>query len=557
MTANDLDLLRQFTRDHSQDAFTVLVNRHVNLVFSAALRQVRSPQLAEEVAQSVFADLARDAGKLQPDTILTAWLYSVTRRTAIDVVRKESRRQLREQIAVEMNAMNADAANWNQIEPLLDEAVSALDETDRAAVLLRYFENKSLREVGAALGVSDDTAQKRVSRAVERLREFFSKRNVTIGASGLAVLISANAVQSAPVGLAVTISAAAILAGTTVHTSTLIAATKTIAMTTLQKTLVTAALAVVAGAGIYEARQAAQLHEQNQTLQQQQAPLAEQIQQLQRERDDATNRLAGLRDELAKGKKNPSEVLKLRGEVGALRQEKAAAASQSAVSKLTANPETRKAMRAQQKIAMSRVYSDLAKSLKFTPEQTGQFNDLLADHVMDNVDLITQALHDDKSPAEVGQIFFASDTAFQGKLQALLGGDALTQYQDYTKNLGSTLTVAQFVDSLTGDPATVADKKSQLLQAMQQATQSALAAAGLPADYQTVPMLNFANIASDEKGVQSLQLLDSIYGQVAASASTFLNADELNKFQEFRTNAINSSKAQLLMNRKLMAPFSK
>src|ERR1019366_6730379 len=106
-----------------------------------------------------------------------------------------------------------------------------LDATDRTAVLLRYFENKSLREVGEALGTSDDAAQKRVSRAVERLREFFSKRNVTIGASGLAVFISANAVQSAPVGLAVTISAAA-LAGTAVTTSTLIATTtNTIIMT--------------------------------------------------------------------------------------------------------------------------------------------------------------------------------------------------------------------------------------------------------------------------------------------------------------------------------------
>jgi RNA polymerase sigma factor (sigma-70 family) len=200
MSEPDLDLLQRFTRNHAQDAFAELVRRHVNLVHSAALRQVRSPQLAEEVAQSVFADLANHAGKLKPDTILTAWLYQVTRHTAIDVVRKESRRQLREQIAVEMNAMNAAAANWNQIEPLLDEAVSALDETDRAAVLLRYFENKSLREVGQQLGVSDDAAQKRVSRAVERLREFFAKRGVTVGAGGLVVVISANAVQAAPVG---------------------------------------------------------------------------------------------------------------------------------------------------------------------------------------------------------------------------------------------------------------------------------------------------------------------------------------------------------------------
>jgi RNA polymerase sigma factor (sigma-70 family) len=191
---SDLDLLGQFTRDHSQDAFPALVNRHVNLVYSAALRQARSPQLAEEVAQSVFADLARNADKLKSDTILTAWLYQVARRTAIDVVRRESRRQLREQIASEMNTMNATAADWTHIKPFLDEAMDALDDTDRTAVLLRYFENKTLREVGATLGTTDDAAQKRVSRAIERLREFFAKRGVTVDASGLVVVISANAV---------------------------------------------------------------------------------------------------------------------------------------------------------------------------------------------------------------------------------------------------------------------------------------------------------------------------------------------------------------------------
>jgi RNA polymerase sigma factor (sigma-70 family) len=545
-----MDLLGQFTRNHSQDAFTALVNRHVNLVYSAALRQVRSPQLAEEVAQSVFTDLARTAGKLKPDTVLTAWLYQVTRRTAIDVVRRESRRQLREQIAVEMNAMNATASDWTHVEPFLDEAMHTLDDTDRTAVLLRYFENKSLREVGQALGTSEDTAQKRVSRAVERLGEFFSKRNVTVGTSGLAVLISANAVHAAPVGLAATISAAAVLAGTAISTSTIITATKTIAMTTIQKTLITAALAVVVGAGIYEAHQASNLRNQVQDQ-------VQNLQQLQRERDDATNRLASLADELARVKKNPSEVLKLRGEVGALRQEKAIAGSQSALNKLTANPETRKALRDQQKMGMSAIYSDLVKRLNLTPEQAGQFNDLLADHVMDSIDLITQALHDNKNQGEIDQLFSAQNSALQDKLLALVGPDGLAQYLDYTKNLASTLTAAQFAGSLTGDPATVADKKSQLLQAMQQATQSALAAAGLPADYQTVPMLNFGNIASEEEGAQSLQLLDSIYGQVAASASTFLNADELNKFQEFRTNALKSSQTMLIMNRKLMAPISK
>ena len=209
-------MLQNYADRNSEEAFAELVRRHLDLVYSAALRQVRSPQLAEEVAQSVFTDLARNAGKLKPDTILTAWLYQVTRRTAVDVVRKESRRQLREQIATEMNAMNATAADWTHVEPFLDEAMHTLDETDRAAVLLRYFENKSLREVGQTLGTSDDAAQKRVSRAVERLREFLSKRGVSVGASGLVVVISANAVQAAPVGLAATISTAAALAGTAV-----------------------------------------------------------------------------------------------------------------------------------------------------------------------------------------------------------------------------------------------------------------------------------------------------------------------------------------------------
>src|SRR5437867_5690895 len=223
---NDLELLREYARERSEEAFAALVRRHLDLVYSAALRQIRSPQLAEEIAQSVFADLARTAHKLKPDTVLTAWLYQVKRRTTVDVIRRESRRQFREKIATEMTAINATADSgtgfqpvWADIEPILDEAMHELDDTDRAAVLLRYFENKSLREVGQTLGTSDDAAQKRVSRAVERLREFFAKRGVTVGASGLVVAITANAVQAAPVGLAVTISTAAALAGATIATT--------------------------------------------------------------------------------------------------------------------------------------------------------------------------------------------------------------------------------------------------------------------------------------------------------------------------------------------------
>src|SRR5438445_5898219 len=147
MSDTDMELLARYTRLHAEDDFAELVRRHLGLVYSAALRQVRSPQLAEEVSQSAFIDLARNAARLKPDTILTAWLYQVTRRTAIDVVRREASRQFREQIATERNAVNATAADWTHIEPLLDEAMHALDDTDRAAVLLRHLDTQSLREV--------------------------------------------------------------------------------------------------------------------------------------------------------------------------------------------------------------------------------------------------------------------------------------------------------------------------------------------------------------------------------------------------------------------------
>lgn len=301
---SDLDLLRQFARDNSQDAFGEIVRRHLDLVYSAALRQVRLPQLAEEVAQSVFVDLARDAGKLKPDTILTAWLYAVARRTAIDAVRKESRRQLREQIAVEMNQMNATADDWTQIAPLLDDAMAALDETDRAAVLLRYFENKSLREVGEGLKISDDAAQKRVGRAVDRLREFFTNKKIAIGVSGLAALISANAVQSAPTGLATTI-----LSTTT---------TAALGMTMLHKILITGMAAAAVATGIY----AVHLQGQIGSLQQQQSSMQGQIAELEQERDDATNRLADLQNENARLRAGQDDLLRLRGEVTRLRNQR-------------------------------------------------------------------------------------------------------------------------------------------------------------------------------------------------------------------------------------------
>ena len=323
---SDAQLLRAYAERGCEPAFREIVTRHTDLVYSAALRCVNSSDLACDIAQSVFTDLSRKArplaDKLAENASLVGWLYRGTRFAALNQLREDHRRLAHERQAMEQLLSNSETApDWDRIRPVLDEAMDNLSDEDRDALLLRYFKNHDFRNVGRALGVSDDAAQKRVSRAIERLREFFTKRGVTVGASGLVIVISANAVQAAPVGLAVTISSAVVLAGTAVQTSTVIAATKAIAMTTLQKTLITATVAVVAGAGIYEARQAATLRSQVQILQQQQAPLAEQILQLQRERNDATNRLATLADELAKAKSNNLELMKLRGQMTQLRNE--------------------------------------------------------------------------------------------------------------------------------------------------------------------------------------------------------------------------------------------
>jgi RNA polymerase sigma factor (sigma-70 family) len=323
---SDAQLLRDYAERGAEAAFAEIVARHTDLVYSAALRQVYSPDLARDVTQSVFTDLARKArtvsANLSPEASLVGWLYRGTRFAARDLYRNETRRTQRERQAMaQLHPAPETPPDWEQLRPALDDAMSELDDTDRDAVLLRYFKNHDLRTVGATLGISDDAAQKRVSRAVERLREFFAKRGVTIGASGLAVVISANAVQAAPVGLALTISTAAALTGTTLATTATATATKAIAMTTLQKTAIVATIAVLAGTGIYEARQASQLREQIQTLQQQQSPLAEQIQQLQRERDDATNRLTSLQADNQRLNRNTGELLRLRGEVTRLRSE--------------------------------------------------------------------------------------------------------------------------------------------------------------------------------------------------------------------------------------------
>jgi RNA polymerase sigma factor (sigma-70 family) len=253
MMNDDMALVREYAASQSEQAFETLVSRHVNLVYSAALRQARDPHLAEEIAQAVFVILARKAGSLSPKTILPGWLYRTARFAAADALKIQRRRQRREQEAYMQSTFEdhpMDAA-WQELSPLLDEAMAQLRDQDRDALVLRYFENKSLREVGDALGLQERAAQKRVARGLEKLHAFFARRGIASTTAIIAGAVSANSIQAAPVALAKSITAVAVTKGATVSgsTLTLIKGALKIMAWTKAKTAIVVGTAVILTAG--------------------------------------------------------------------------------------------------------------------------------------------------------------------------------------------------------------------------------------------------------------------------------------------------------------------
>jgi len=253
---DDMALLRDYAANNSETAFEELVSRRIEFVYSAALRQVRDSHLAEEITQAVFIILAQKAGRISEKTILTGWFFRTTRFAAFAQTRDRAKRFLRTAIIekeLQMQTESSSAASgemWNQISPLLDEALATLGETDRQAVLLRFFENKSLAEVGNKLGLGEDTARKRVSRALEKLNRYFAKRGVSSMAETLAGAISANSVQAAPVALAKSVTAVALAKGAAASTSTLTlikGALKIMAWTKVKTAIIASAVILLAG----------------------------------------------------------------------------------------------------------------------------------------------------------------------------------------------------------------------------------------------------------------------------------------------------------------------
>jgi RNA polymerase sigma factor (sigma-70 family) len=203
-TKDTEELLRAFTEKGSEDAFQEVVARYIDLVYSVALRRVGgNTHQAQDVVQTVFIDFAGKARSLSSGVQLGGWLHRHACFVAGNFTRAERRRQAREQIAVQMNTLSdTHDASWDDVAPVLDDAVDQLDDPDRTAVLLRFYEQYDLRRLGAALGIGEDAAQKRVSRALDKLRELLARRGVALSAIALASVLATHVVIAAPLGLA-------------------------------------------------------------------------------------------------------------------------------------------------------------------------------------------------------------------------------------------------------------------------------------------------------------------------------------------------------------------
>jgi RNA polymerase sigma factor (sigma-70 family) len=247
---DDMALLREFARSRSEEAFATLVSRHINLVYSVALREVHDLDIAQELTQAVFSLLAQKADSLNSRTIVSGWLWRTTRNVCSVALRTQRRRERREQqvyMQAQLNEPEPDV--WTQIEPLLETAIAQLAAKDHDAVVLRFIEGRSFKEVGAALCTSEAGAKMRVNRALEKLRDFFKKRGFGFSIAMIGGVIAANSVQGAPIGLATTVTVAAVKGTGAISTLTLIKTTLRIMTYTKLKTVAAGCLFALLLAG--------------------------------------------------------------------------------------------------------------------------------------------------------------------------------------------------------------------------------------------------------------------------------------------------------------------
>ncbi len=488
----DSELLQSYARDHSELAFRDLVARYIDLVYATALRVAGGDgHLAQDVTQSVFIHLARKAGSLPQNVVLAGWLHRHAWFTAANAVRTERRRRQREQIATELRATaDNEEAPWEHIAAHLDESLDELPPDDRNAVVLRFLDRQDFRAIGATLGVSDDAAQKRVSRALDKLRSALDRRGAKISAVALASLLTAKSVTAAPAGLVATVSTASLAAATTVGAATVLTTTtKGVLMTKLQLTVT--GLLLVAGASIPLAVQhqsISRLRAENQQLQTQSSDAgklaleqADQLSSLKAENRRLSNMVGNAGQLTAVNQAAALELLDLRGQVTHLQAltnaRPAAPPPGNSIADLMKRPGMKEILDQTYTQMIDKEYGPLIAQLQLSTNQAAAFKQILKDEMLAAADESEVLFSGDA--AKIRDAAAATESKIAGpeeQVRQLLGDANFTQYRDYQKTLGSRLTLISIKDSLgDGVNALSSAQETQLLQALTEEQSRSLA----------------------------------------------------------------------------------
>lgn len=443
---NDIQLLQEYAGRSSEDAFGTLVCRHIDLVYSTAMRQVGNHHAAEEITQTVFLLLARKARTFDARTVLPVWLFRAARLSATNYLRAEIRRSRREQEVYMQNDVHNDPERmWQEVAPLLNDAIAGLRETERQAIVLRFLKGKDYKELAAALGTTEPAAQMRVSRALEKLRKLFAKRGVVVPSVVLSGLLAANATQAAPAGLASTVATAAIhgAALTGSQLTLLEGALKFMAWTKFKIAVGAGAVVLLACQYHQNTRQAEQLTAAQQVLRSGGEAGAGQESRI-RDLQEQTSALAN------SAREQEQELARLRARRKADTSKAAAQASvpTTLLSAALDDPVAREALLGEFVDSARRHWQPLVQQLKLSPDAAAKLYQIGGDWFMKNAETIS-TFTEGKITAEAA-VQSAADTeqSARNRLHALLSGDGMSKFDECNQTFPARALDDQFNQQL-------------------------------------------------------------------------------------------------------------
>jgi len=503
LTTPDAELLRRYADTRAEDAFAEVVRRHLKLVYFAACRRTGDLQLAEDVAQQVFTALAREAAVLSRHAVLTGWLYTTTRFVAAKLLRTERRRQAREQ---EMFLMQdslspaeahptGGAVSWDQVRPLVDAALDELNDRDREAVLLRFFEGRPFAEIGAALRVKEDAARMRVDRALDKLRALLEQRGVTSTAAALGLtLANQSAAAVVPTGLAVSVTSGA-LAATSVAGALTTTTAGVIGFMSTAKIAVSIGIVLgTAGVGsaLYEKAQVRESESAMAALRREHERIVARLAQLGAEKREVeqsaradAQRVSALEAELAAAAGRDPRAGARGGSAPLASASTGPAASASAAvnprMEMLAHPEYVRLSAEKYRAGLALQFGPLYRMLSLTPEQIAKFETNRVEFQQVTQDVWSAAVAKGVSVNDPAVTGLARDAmgSLEKDVQAILGPEGYKSFTQYTRAQASLDIVTTLAGNLYRTPTPLSSQQGdQLTQAVLSATRPVPTAPG-------------------------------------------------------------------------------